>query len=359
MKEFFKGYYKLTEREIEEIWSSGFICLDTNVLFNIYRYSEETRRELLKVIKKYSSKLWLTNHSAFEFQKNRIAVITKQMEIYDETIKTLNTLQNDILKNIKSPHLSKPVHQKFEKTLKETIKDLEKKKEFYKKLLNNDTILSKISTIFHKKIGNSLTNEELSEIEKDGEVRYKKSIPPGYKDKDKKENKFGDLIIWKELIKKSKEDKKSFIFIVDDLKEDWWLRVKGQTISPRQELSQELFKECGQCFHLYTSDRFLEFESKTDKVKQNTIDEVREVSANVAQEFIHTDFENHPFLYKGIAELNDFNLPNLMETMEQINRLSPMFESNRRLQRILKARNNSAETNSNNNNNEFSDEINE
>lgn len=132
MKRLFRGYYKLTENEIQNIWKNGFISLDTNVLFNIYRYSDETRKDLLKVIGKYSDQLWLSNHSAFEFHKNRISVIAEQIDIYDSTIKTINTLENDISKNLKTPHLSKSILKQFEKTIKAIIRDFERKKIFMK-----------------------------------------------------------------------------------------------------------------------------------------------------------------------------------------------------------------------------------
>ncbi|MCF3110915.1 PIN-like domain-containing protein [Niabella sp. CC-SYL272] len=303
MKELFRGYYKLTDKEIQNIWNSGFISLDTNVLFNIYRYSEETRKELLRVIQKYSTQLWLTNHSAFEFHKNRITVISEQIQIYEETIKAFKKLENDIVKNLKTPHLSKSVLLKFENTIAETIKDLEKKKDYYKRLLTDDNILSKISALFEKKVGSAFTSSEILEVEKEGEVRYRKKMPPGYKDNDKSENKYGDLIIWKELIRKAGEDKKPFILIIDDLKEDWWLRAHGQTVSPRQELSQELFSETGQSFHLYTPDRFLEFASKTEEVKQEAIDEVREIRKEEAQKF----YDDRIFdVIKTNLKLNDF-----------------------------------------------------
>jgi len=277
MKNLFRGYYKLNEKEIKAIWATGFISIDTNVLFNIYRYSEDTRKDLIKVLKKYSSKLWLTNHSAYEFHKNRITVINEQIKIYEETIKSFEKLENDIIKNLKTPHLSKKVLVNFKKIIRETIKDLDKKKMFYKRLLFKDTILSTITSIFNKKVGAAFSLEEINKIEKEGEDRYKRKIPPGFKDNDKTDNKFGDLIIWKELIQKSKSENRPFILIIDDIKEDWLLKVQGETISPRQELSQELYKEANQYFHLYTSDRFLEFSSKTEKVKQETIDEVREI----------------------------------------------------------------------------------
>jgi len=35
-------------------------------------------------------------------------------------------------------------------------------------------------------------------------------------------NKFGDLIIWKEMIEKAKAEKRPIIFVTDDGKSDWW-----------------------------------------------------------------------------------------------------------------------------------------
>ena len=340
MKKLFKGYYKLTDNEIQNIWDNGFISLDTNVLFNIYRYSDDTRKELIRVIKKYSSQLWLTNHSAFEFHKNRISVISDQIVIYEETIKTFNKLENDIIKNLKTPHLSKTVLKQFANTIKASIKDLEKKKEFYKKLLLNDTILKTISSTFNNKVGDPFTIEEISKIEKDGEERYKRKIPPGYKDNDKSENKFGDLIIWKELIRKAISENKPFILIIDDVKEDWWLRSQGQTISPRQELAQELYKEAQQAFHLYTPDRFLEFASKTDAVKQETIDEVREIrtddfpslnsSNNLANQFYSNSvpftelFKNNDYL-SNIPMIN--SLGELTKNMKTSTSFSDLYQN--------------------------------
>lgn len=326
MKKLFRGYYKLTDTEIQNIWDSGFISLDTNVLFNIYRYSDETRKELIRVIKKYSSQLWLTNHAAFEFHKNRISVISDQIVIYEETIKTFNKLENDIIKNLKTPHLSKSVLKQFERTIRATTKDLEKKKAFYKKLLLNDTILTTISAVFNNKVGESFNNEEVIKIEKEGEDRYKKKMPPGFKDNDKNENKYGDLIIWKELIKKAKTDNKPFILIIDDLKEDWWLRTQGQTISPRQELAQELYKEAQQAFHLYTPDRFLEFAAKTDAVKQETIDEVREIrTENYPSFYTNRDLSNQNYSGSSLAELLKTN--DYLSDISQINSLGELAKN--------------------------------
>lgn len=336
MKSLFKGFYKLSDQEIQGIWENGFISFDTNVLFNIYRYSEETRKELLRVIRKYSSQLWLPYHAAFEFHKNRISVISDQVTVYEETIKAFDKLETDIIKNHKTPHLSKSVQDKFEKTIKETVKDLNKKKDYYKKLLSTDNILNSITTIFNNKVGEGFTVEEIQKIEKDGEERYKKKIPPGFKDNAKSENKFGDLIIWKELIKKAKAESKDFILIIDDLKEDWWLRTQGQTISPRQELSQELYQETGQSFHLYTPDRFLEFAAKSEEINQEAIDEVREIrlEANIPYSK-YPDFATQLPTYFPDSIYSSKTLQSL-EQLKHLSGLQESFKPSTKLSELVK-----------------------
>lgn len=290
MKTKFKGYYKLTAKNISSIWSKGFISIDANVLLNLYRYSDDTRNELLNKIERYSKQLWLTYHGAYEFHKNRISVITDQIKTYEDTIKDFEKLEENIIKNLKSPHLSKAIQKTFKKGISEIKRDLAKRKNFYLKLLTNDPILKRVTKIFSGKIGDQLSRDETSKIEKEGEDRYKRKIPPGYKDSDKQDNKFGDLVIWKELIKKSKNEKRPFVFILDDAKEDWWLKARGLTLSPRNELSQELYSEARQSFYMYTPDRFMEYASKGKVSNKEAIKEVQDAQLDV---YSNLSFFNH------------------------------------------------------------------
>ena len=68
---------------------------------------------------------------------------------------------------------------------------------------------------------------ELSEIYgicDDGEKRYKKENPPGYKDAKEKDGirKYSDLIWWKEVIQYARKSRKNIVLVTDDVKEDWW-----------------------------------------------------------------------------------------------------------------------------------------
>ena len=68
------------------------------------------------------------------------------------------------------------------------------------------------------------TQEEIFLWCEEGQGRYKKEIPPGFKDAKDKDGvrKYGDLIIWKEMLKFALKQSKNIIFITDDVKADWW-----------------------------------------------------------------------------------------------------------------------------------------
>src|SRR5690606_16321439 len=94
-------------------------------------------------------------------------------------------------------------------------------------------------------------------------------IPPGYKDKKNKENafklygaqrintKYSDFIIWHEIIEKAKREKKPIVFITDEKKDDWVLKVNGYVLSARPELINELMIKANQQFHLASSKDFI------------------------------------------------------------------------------------------------------
>ena len=90
---------------------------------------------------------------------------------------------------------------------------------------------------------------------------------------------FGDLIIWEQIIEKAQEIDESIILITDDLKEDWWYRFKGKTISPRPELIKEFKEETKKRINIYQADSFLELANKTlqQKTTSEAIEEVRKV----------------------------------------------------------------------------------
>ena len=89
-------------------------------------------------------------------------------------------------------------------------------------------------------------------------------------------NAYGDLIIWKQIIKYAKENAVGIVYVTHDQKEDWWNITKGKTIGPRIELRKEFITETNQEFHMYSMDGFINTYNKMNEnqIDKSAIDEV-------------------------------------------------------------------------------------
>lgn len=257
--------------EFKEIWEKDIIiAFDTSALIDIYFFSSETIVDILEKLEMIIEKTWIPNQVYIEFIRNHkekhesafakhdklkrdftksINLFKKEIENIFKHYKKYNLPKIDILKAEISDDSERILLkiEEYKKELKDEIekhKDLLKKdkiKEFLEKMLNN------------KKIGNKYIMPELLKIYEEGERRYKYKIPPGYEDleKDKsdssKTQKFGDLIIWKQIIDKCKKENKSLIFITNDTKEDWIEKNK----EPRIELIEEFRYSCNENIDFY------------------------------------------------------------------------------------------------------------
>src|SRR6185369_13513775 len=143
-----------------------------------------------------------------------------------------------------------------------------------------DILRDQLTTFFEGKIGEPIHNDRLVEIYKLGEERYKDKRPPGFKDKEKPHpEKYGDLVLWFQLIEKAKAVEKPIVFVVDDRKEDWWFKDRGLTIGPRPELIREMYSEAKVQFYAYDYPSFLKFAQRNLGLEnEQALVEAREVT---------------------------------------------------------------------------------
>lgn len=81
--------------------------------------------------------------------------------------------------------------------------------------IERDEIVKRLEEVYTDDIvGPEFEDRQLEELVKEGDERYSKNIPPGYKDCKKEDGsyrpvqrKYGDLAIWKQIIKKAEEVK--------------------------------------------------------------------------------------------------------------------------------------------------------
>lgn len=322
MKYKFPGHFQPSAEDYKKIWGNCIFAVDANVLLNLYRYSPSTRRILEKTLSAFSDRIYIPHQAALEFLRNRCTVIASQSEEYKKATDKLKDLFTMLTNTKKHPFVDGEELKLLNDAYPKIIDKLEHNRKTLISRLNSDEVLDFVANLFDGKTGEPLSTTDINATIKDGESRYKKEIPPGYKDC-KKDNsgdehrKYGDLFIWKQLINHAKEKKSPIIFITDDKKEDWWLEQSGRTIGPRPELIHEFVSETSQKFWMYTVEKFMEEYQKqtSNKITKETFEEIKEISKEikssqqthisaepiVSLESLYADLPSYPIL-----ETNDW-----------------------------------------------------
>lgn len=280
MKNAIKEFIEPTSKEKQQLWEKAVFVFDTNVLLNLYRYSAKTRNSLLAAFESFKERVWIPYQVAYEYMRKRCEVIYETVQRYDQFKKEIDIFTGKAIDTLRLTSVDEEVSE----LTRYLIKWLDSNKDRNLLVLSaeKDEILDKILTIFDGRVGNNIDAAELERIKEEGKGRYEKLIPPGYKDDKKKKgqeddnNAYGDLIIWKQIIKYVKENGTGVVYVTHDQKEDWWNIVKGKTIGPRVELRKEFMKETGQEFHMYSMNSFISTYNKMNEVPidKSAVDEV-------------------------------------------------------------------------------------
>ena len=288
MKKQFPGHFPYSKAELHSLWNSCIFVVDANILLNLYRYSDGTRADFLDLLSSIQERIWLPHRVAEEYFANRLSVIGQQEKTYDDAIRTINNLKQE-LENIRQhPFVSASTMRKASQVFDLLKRELQNNQTLHAKKITDDPILFAVDKLFKDNVGNAYDNARLTEILKEGKSRYTEKTPPGFKDDSKAGDdagmlelcrKYGDLLVWFQIIDTAKEKDTSVILVTDDKKEDWWNSFKGKTIGPRPELVQEFLTKTGKQFHMYQADRFLELAREYLKhtISEDTVSEIKEV----------------------------------------------------------------------------------
>ncbi len=261
------------------------IVLDNCSLLDLYRYSPDTSKSLLKVYREGIENIWLPQQVFNEFTKhyeerhnaqfNQFKKIATEVKINTQKLETsLNKPFFDAKK------FFYPQVDDLENTVREKLTQLSSISTEYQGRIQSQ--IGESFEYFHQnnpkifidelssngKIGPGFTKIEKIHIFSEGDIRFRLKYPPGYmdeKEKDKsdvtKTNKFGDLVLWKEILKKAKEDQRPILFVTSDVKEDWWeLDNQGKITNMHPFLVEEFTSETGlseaHFLMLYTGEFF-------------------------------------------------------------------------------------------------------
>jgi hypothetical protein len=208
------------------------LFLDTNILSFLFKLNKESREEFYAWVDKTKNRIKVPEYVVHEYNKRCIS-------------NTLNEF-NDLSKNAKK--ISDAIKQQYEyvrlrvdEVAVKRVSGYESASQFIELYNKSNKIFSDLSTMadatgeslfsvaseikkyFEDKVIDSKFSNLLSECHTEFISRSHCAVPPGFKDKDsKKDNTYGDYIVWKEILNYCKNDEiKSAILVTRDKKKDF------------------------------------------------------------------------------------------------------------------------------------------
>ena len=299
MRSMFPGYYRPTKIDFAEKFKSCIFCFDTNVLLNIYRYTSDSRDNLIKVLQHSTIKdrIWIPHRVGFEYHRRRTDVLLGQVDLTAKAEGIVDAAINSLEKLCRTDMFAVNVLIDPIKTELEAVKaKLHSKKGAKPDLLEGDQVFNALTELFEGKVGKPYEAEQENEVYKKGKGRYDARVPPGYEDRSNSPNEtdqYGDLVIWFQLIDHAKDQNRPVILVTDDGKEDWWREVRGERLGPRVELIEEFAKATnGNWFYMYSTEQFLKHakEHLEAPVTSQAIQEAEEIEKYDAQEVKNRSF---------------------------------------------------------------------
>lgn len=282
MKNAFAGWYPRKPEELSALWDKAIFVPDTNILLHCLRHSSVVRAELLRILDLLKESLWIPYQVGLEFHRHRLDVEGAAADTYDRLVRDYDGVLAQAREKLRQLRAHPSISVEKELSALDMFQnDFRARMETAKAQHPADALvasLERVTTVFNGRVGVKPTSERLASIRKEGEDRYAKRIPPGYKDAKKDGpdgDKFGDLIIWKDLIEKAKTDQRPLIFISDDAKEDWWHINRGRKLGPRPELLEEFRAIAGQDFHIYQLGQFLRIAAERhEEIGQASVEQI-------------------------------------------------------------------------------------
>lgn len=318
--------------DLQELLQTASICLDTNALINLFRYSTTTCDEWLDALEAIKGRLILPHQVGIEFYRNLPGLPKGLDQEYTKVETALSSQKKHFVTAMEYARGRHPAFadEKLEEKAKSLLEQLDtllsEAKREYKESLGHpeqiDTLSKRVEDLFDKTTLTGFTRAKLMQIYAEGAHRYELLIPPGFEDAKQKPGyrKYGDLVIWKELLRYAKKNHKSVILVTADDKDDWWDGTKGKRKGPRQELREEFHEKTGQEFYAYSPQQFLKLIQKLleKEASKEALDETRAVSRASSL---------GPAMSKYIRELSRLDNSTLIEIARQSSSSSSAWKS--------------------------------
>lgn len=231
------------------------VVMDTNAWLNLYNLPIISLKEIVDVLEEYKDIFWIPNQVHKEYYRHakekkdtRVSVFKNARAESLQNVETSKQRVTQILKTflnqsyISSQELKDKLDEKYGEIIdliKEEYKKYEAEFAEERKIIEDENIVDKLFDLVYEES----KQEDFSIVEKmhiceEGEIRYKYQIAPGYTDAEKENDKndftrkYGDLIIWKEILKRVSGTCINVIFVQDEKKQDWLAQKGGNVLAP-------------------------------------------------------------------------------------------------------------------------------
>ena len=280
----FEGYYP---PDFDKLWKKAVFVFDTNGLLDLFRYSPETRKELLDILEELDDRIWIPHQFFYEYHRNKMTVRSTIAGAYGDTEKLLEEcrsstreqmqslaekLQN--LKNRTGVEIDARIG-KVDEIFDEIQNELSNSREQHQSSLDSEPLEEYIAQLFEDNYGDPFDDVRLKEIRKIAKERMAKGIPPGSSKDSKKEKSDpdGDLIGWLQTIDYAGSKELPIILVTND--GDWFLSFSRKTIGPNPDLLQEMYDKVGVSCYIYKTSQFMKYakELLEAQVSEKTIEE--------------------------------------------------------------------------------------
>lgn len=330
--------YKTPVREdYEHLFTRGLVVLDTNVLLNLYRSNNRTRKDTFSVLEKLRDRIWIPHQVLTEFWRNRDLPSvrghhrTKARETCAALDKAHRSMSDALDRWLRDVHLYNDTNarehlNRDKRTMEDVMTSL---KSFIQSqaeqdalkdasATQSDPVLTELERLLDGRVGEPFSDSELTAALREAEARADKNIPPGYEDfKDKPiEKAAGDYFLWAQTLAEAKRRSSDVLLVTGDVKPDWWIPATSHTPArPRTELTVELRRVAGVQLFMITPSQLL---AQANEILNLRVDE-RSVSDLATTEGEHIDhYAYSEAIEFMLRQLNpDSQVLNLYEQMEK------------------------------------------
>ena len=268
----------------EDPVSGTLYALDANILLNLYKFTPEAAREVLRALRTMRDVLFIPHQALNEFWPLRDGV--RSGPHHSEAAGKLRTAKSDILRTVRTWQKRTGLDaegtretgaQEVSKhlvavcsALEEIESTIESVRE--KSADSGEWLLHELDAIFAGRIGESPSDSERSALLSEFDKRVSDGTPPGLRDVEIRKGKVakasGDYFIWVQCLHEAQKISTSrdapidLTLVTEDHKDDWVRSNKDDHLLAHRALVKEYSNAVGGCF------RIMSFEDLLDTASQ-------------------------------------------------------------------------------------------